>query len=387
MRIDKLYMLVVTFLMVTGSFISCTVDSPSVETDESLSFQLTSRSNNDINDMSVSTYRLVVYSYSDLKKLQTGTFVFQNAQNNLGEEVLTPFPLLDDGSPDYNSSLTESIIRQDGLYNVLVVSPGIKCNDNGSFNFNLADLQNDDKRIYFPETVEYIDFRTYASIKIKQKLLDNRSKIGFRFYKSDEADEFDVSNLQIIGAGSLDETVVMHPQRQQVVANPESALSLSLTDVRTGGDVDSEGNKLYYNTADADLISIVPGVYAPKDSVAKIVNLQSRYLVDTHYLTMKCELKQGNRDAAPIHLNFTQEQPVFKPQNKYIYNIVVKSNYLIMTLDVHNDAININEWEIGGNESSDISNPDHIILGLWKIVQSPDNAGWEVVRIDEQTIG
>lgn len=387
MRIDKLYILVLTILMVACCcFSSCSDDSPSVETDEAMSFQLSSRSNEGNDNGVKATYRIVVYNSSSYTKIQTGTFIFKNDKNNLGEEVLTPFPLHDDGSPDYTSKLTDSIIRQGGLYNVLVVSPGIKCNSDGTFNFYLKDLQNDDNKIYFPESVEYINFSTYASVKISQKLYDNRSKIGFRFYKSNDADAFSISNLQIIGAGDMNEAVVLHPQRRQVVTDPESIINMTLTDVKDGAETDAEGNKLFYNTDNANMISIVPGVYAPKDSVAKKLNIASRYLVDTHFITMKCDLTQGNRDVVPIHLNFTQEQPIFKPQNRYIYNVVIKSNYIAMTVDVHNDAINVTEWEIGGNESSVISNPDHIYLGMWKIVQTTDNTGWEVVRIDEQTI-
>lgn len=398
MRIERLnIILAVVMSMAMCCLISCTDECstdvnekhPGLDDNDHMSFYLDSRSEDDI-ELTNCTFRIVTYNVNYYTKDQTGTFVFQNEENKLGQVVLTPYPLLDNGDidDDDKSTLSDSIIRKDDAYNVVVVSPGIKCNIDGSFNLQLKDLQDGNQKIYLPENAEKIDFRFYGSIMISQKLLDYRSKIGFRFFKSDDADDFSVSDLQIIGAGSLadTDTVKLHPQRHQVITNHESSISLKLTDVRDSQVTDADGNKKYYDTDERNLISIVPGVYAPKDSVYKITGIKTEYLKDTDYITMKCELKQGERDPAHINLNFSQNQPTFKPQNKYIYNIVIRSNYIIMTVDVYDDQKFVtNGWEFGGNDSCEISNPDRITLGFWKIVQT-DDKGWELVELDEQTI-
>lgn len=401
MKIKNLHILLHIIISVVVSLVMCfccscadlhsndiTEEYPESDNNDYMSFQLDSRSTYDIDNLTSRTFRIVTYTTNYHSKDQTGTFVFQDEKNKLGQLILTPYPLLDNGMRNDESSIseTESIIRKNNAYNVIVVSPGIKCNDDGSFNLNLRDLQNDDKKIYFPENVEYLNFSSYGSIKITQTLLDYRSKIGFKFYKSGEAEDFSISNLQILGAGSLDENVKLHPQLHQVVTNPESYIEIKLTDVRNNNESDSEGNSLFYATNESDLTSIVPGIYAPKDTISKILNTNKVYLFDTDYITMKCELKQGKRDEVPIHLNLTLAQPTFKPQNKYIYNIVIRSNYIIMTVDVYdNETFVTNGWEFGANEGCEISDPDRINLGFWKIVQSWDK-GWELVELDEQTI-
>lgn len=401
MKIKNLHILLhiitsVALSLMMCLFFSCTdkhsnditEEYPESGNNDCMSFHLDSRSIDDIDNLTSRTFRIVTYTTNYHKKDQTGTFVFQNETNKLGQLVLTPYPLLDNGERNDESSIsdTESIIRKSNFYNVIVVSPGIKCNDDGSFKLNLKDLQNDDKKIYFPQDVEYLNFSSYGSINLTQTLLDYRSKIGFKFYKAEEAEDFSISNIQILGAGSMDEDVELHPQLHQVVTNPESYIDIPLIDVKNNNETDSEGNSLYYDTNERNLISIVPGIYAPRDTVSKKLNISKSYLLDTDYITMKCELKQGIRDELPIHLNITQTQPVFKPQNKYIYNIVIRSNYIIMTVDVYdNETFGANGWEFGANEGSEISDPDRINLGFWKIVQSSDK-GWELVELDEQTI-
>lgn len=389
MKLRRIYIIFIAAIsMAIFCFISCSDDHPTRENNELVSFQLNSRADDDSDDLTSRTFRIVTYNPTKYTLDQTGTFIFQNDENNLGEIILTPYPLSDNGDRDDSSTLSESesIIRKDGEYYLVVVSPGIKCNDDGSFSINLKDLQKDDNKLFLSENIESSDFRYYGSVKLKQKLLDYRSKIGFKFCKSDDADDFYVTDLQIIGAGSMDEAVVLHPQRLQVVTDPESVIDMTLTDIRDNNKTDDEGNKIFYDTGENDLLSIVPGIYAPKDSVYKITGIKTEYLKDTDYITMKCELQQGDRDPAHIHLNLSQSHPTFKPQNKYIYNIVIRSNYIIMTVDVYDDEKFItNGWEFGGDDSCEISNPDRITLGFWKIVQTEDK-GWELIELDEQTI-
>jgi len=78
------------------------------------------------------------------------------------------------------------------------------------------------------------------------------------------------------------------------------------------------------------------------------------------------------------------------PQRNYIYRVVVKSNYISLSVDVFDAPDgNPNDWENirpGENEGTIGGEADTIHLGTWEIVQNGDD-GWELLEIDEQIIG
>lgn len=326
------------------------------------------------------TYRINSYG-STYSKYAEGTFILQNATDT----ELTPCALDDNGNLLTDGTIANTINRFEATFRLFVVSPGVKDNSDGSFNFTLGD----ETQLYGLEEPESRSLGGYGKISFNKKLKDFKAKIGFRFYKSknETVDDFTIENVNITGAGTLGETVILHPARRQVVVNPNSKYPVTCSFKKGSNITDKEGNPLYYETAEEDMATIIPGIYAPKDKVAEILGISTSLLRDSYPLTMLCQLKQGNRDHISIQINLTSSSPHIKPQNIYIYNIIVSSNFLHISVDVYEDEETPDKWDAVSNETVEISAPKTINLGSWKIVDGGNDDEWQTESLEEQNIG
>lgn len=325
------------------------------------------------------TYRINSYG-SSYSKYAGGTFILQNAADN----ELTPCALDDDGNPLPDGTIANTINRFESSFRLFVVSPGVKDNSDGSFNFTLGD----ETKLYCSEQPENISLGGYGKIIFSKKLKDYKAKIGFHFYKSknETVDDFSIENVSITGAGKPGETVILHPARRQVVADPNSKYPVTCSFKKDSNITDNEGNPLYYETAEEDMATIIPGIYAPKDKVAEILGISTSLLRDSYPLTMLFRLKQGNRDHISIQINLTSPSPQIKPQNIYIYNIIVSSNFLHITADVYEDNETPDKWDTVSNETEEISATKTINLGSWEIVDGSNDDKWQTESLEEQNI-
>lgn len=331
------------------------------------------------------TYRIMAYNGdknpNEFKYSKTGTYWLKELPVEGGIAELTPCKLNDNGEYISDSS-TDGLDGLNSRYYLVFVSPGIKNNDDGSFSICAKT-----DRFVASELPEVKRLGTYGHIIMSYKMKEYRALLGFNFYKlnNEAVNEFTISELMIIGAGDTDEKVKLFPASRQVVASAEGAIGITLTPVTGSNETDSKGNPQYYRTDDKDMASIVPAIYTPKNNIAKILNTTGvDNLADSDYLMMRCKLQQSGRDGVAVELPLTLQNPEIKPQNKYIYNIIVSSNYINLSVDIYPDTGN--DWENGGSEGSTIGPSNTIPLGTWEIVSTSDGNGWELKRLPEQTI-
>ncbi len=325
------------------------------------------------------TYRIMAYSTGNFQFVKTGTYWLKELPPEGDVAELTPCLLNDEGDHIGDTDKGEL----DGLastYNMVFVSPGVRNNDDGSFSICL-----ETDRFVASEIPEAKNLGAYGRVTMNHPMKEYRALIGLNFYKlaSDAVDRFEITDLRIGGAGNADEKVKLFPASRQVVASSDGVIPVTLTDESAGNIADSKGNPLLFSTKEADMAAVVPAVYAPRSVVAEIIKTASpNSLPESDYLVLKCTLRQGGRQGIPVELPLTAEMPQIMPQNKYMYHIVVSSNYISLSVTVYDDSLN--NWEAGGSDDCIIGAPD-TVLGTWKIVGTGDD--WELQPLPEQIIG
>lgn len=332
------------------------------------------------------TYRIMAYGADKNASLymfqRTGTYYLKTLQVPEGEEVeLTACSLSDDGTNPQDNE-TSGLNGSYGNFYLVFVSPGVKHNEDGSFNF----VPTKDKFLAsFPEQKS---LGGYGRHVMKNPLQDQRAKVGFKFYKLNNAlvEDFTIDELVLTGAGAAGESVKLYPASRQVIAGKEAGMDITLDRKENEQEKNEAGDILRYTTTDKNFVYIASAIYAPLDEVAEQlgVTYYKDHLKESDYLYMTCKLSQGSRENIPIRMPLTGKFPELEPQHTYVFNITVKSNYLSATVDVFSQ--DDNDWQEGGKENGTISTPDYTVkLGTWEIVGTDDD--WQLVKIEEQTIG
>lgn len=333
------------------------------------------------------TYRIMAYAPATLALQKAGTYRLASLPAEGGVAELTPCALNDLGNVVDGEAVTfDGTIA---TYSLVFVSPGIKGNDDGSFNINLAELGTKDGCGFvlseFPESKH---IGTYGRIVMTRPMKQCRARIGIDFYKAGNVKDFKIENLRITGAGKTGGTVTFFPAKRQVRVNPDEGIGITLqtpAESRT----DDKGNTLRYTTAEGDFPAIVSAIYAPRDVAKKILGIaNAAYLEEGAYLVMKCDLTPQGREPVAVELPLTTMWPEVLPQRIYRYRVVVSSNYINLAVDVSGDAAD--DWEEGnpGSGGEIVVGPSATVeLGTWEIVQAPGGNGWKLEELDEQVIG
>lgn len=333
------------------------------------------------------TYRIMAYGAdknASLYKFQrTGTYYLKTLEVPEGEEVeLTACSLDDDGTAPQDNEMS-GLNGAYGNFYLVFVSPGVKHNEDGSFSFAPT------KDEFLASLPEQKSLGGYGRYVMKNPLQDQRAKVGFKFYKWNNAsvEDFTIDELVLIGAGAAEESVKLYPASRQVIADKEVGMSITLVKKENEQETNEVGDTLCYTTTDKNFVFIASAIYAPLDEVAEQlgVTYYKDHLKESDYLYMTCKLSQGSRKDIPIRMPLTGKFPELEPRHTYVFNITVKSSYLSATVDVFSQ--DNNDWQEGGNGGGTISNnPDYTVkLGTWEIVGMDDD--WQLVEIEEQTIG
>ena len=339
------------------------------------------------------TYRVMAYNTTTFAFARTGTYLLESLPGDGEVAELKPHALDTDGGLDATGEVTDVFTGQNTTYSFVFISPGVANNPDGSFDIDMGKLK-DDSRFVASELPESKRLGPYGLVKMSNKLKECRARIGFDFYKSNAAGvgDFEIKDLCISSAGNGTETVKFYPAKRQVqVGSLTSVIPIELTP-STEKPKDENGNSLHFTTEEANMAAIVPAIYAPRSKTAEILKTEETNLLESEYLLMQCKLIQGVREM-PVVLPLTVKAKdcAILPQRNYVYRVVVKSNYISLSVDVYDAPDgNPNDWENirpGEDEGTIGGEDDTIYLGAWEIVQDTDGNGWELQEVDEQIIG
>lgn len=390
-------------LLVTAACLACSCSREEAETPAQgpVSFGIDTRATGD-GVAEGTTYRIMAYDPLTLALEKTGTYRLESLPEEGGVAELTPCVLDNNGNytggtPEDNFSGTTKKLS------LVFVSPGVKNNDDGSFDVDLGILNSENKcKFVASEYPESKNLGPYGRITMTHPMKECRSRIGFEFYKlkGDGVKEFKIDKLRIAGAGGDKETVRFFPGKRQVRVNgagegTENSLDIALDPVADDSQTDANGNPLRYATPEDKLASIVSAIYAPPAVTAEVLEkasgtkVQQENLEKGTYLLMRCEMTQDGREPVAVELPLTAgEWPEILPQRNYVYRVVVSSNYITLSVDIFGD--DTNDWEPGitGGGDDTVGGPaDRIQIGTWEIVQDQNGNGWELEKLEDQIIG
>lgn len=322
------------------------------------------------------TYRVIAY-YGNSSSSQyrhynsSGTY-----QLKAGDEVLSSCRLDADGQV-IDETAESSLNGMSGNYFLVLTSPGRALNDDGSVAFTPEDLS-DQLKINKPMLST---LGNYGTIEFTEALYDPRSRIQFKIYKdeSESVEDITVTSAYLTSVNAPSEAVSIYPSTRQVrVTDPSALRSLELN--VSGGEVDGTGHELFYTT---DLITIASGYYSPKSVVAQVMGMSTMaqsYLVESNYIYFGCDLQQGARDKVQIRIPINANYPEMMPQMDYIYRVTIRSNYIVLELDIYDSTSNA--WQEGGEFRQEVSTPSgSYTIGTWAF------DSWGVTEDLSQEIG
>jgi hypothetical protein len=362
--------------MAAALLFSCAGEEGSREATESPLFSVATRAG------AGTTYRVSAYSTAansgHYGLVRSATYYLKAS----GDKLLTPCTLDDDGNwQDDTPAESATFNGYSDSYYFTCVSPGIAPVDGG-----------------FPCTPGTTPFPVatrgstrlggYGSLSLGD-LVDYRSRVGFRFYKKNDAavQPFTVSGVQLVGAGGPTDEVTLYPATRQVVVDPDAPRPVTLTAPVGVPPVDADGNPLCYFTGAGDLQYIASAIYAAKEAVRGILgNTPSVHLKESGYLYLACTLVQGGRNI-DIRLPLTTTLPDLRPLSTYYFNITVKSNYITATVSVINGSTSSGWCNYGDEDDGNVidgsPDVDLVSIGTWKV---GDDGQWEEVDDLSQTI-
>lgn len=320
-----------------------------------------------------STFRVMMYYGNDRGYRQTGTYYLKE-----GVQELVAAELGETGE-FIKEDPTKGINGVNDRVNLVLVSPGVRNNEDGSFDFNPDDEGN--------LLVTAPDLRTvggYGPVRLNKPLYEPRSRISFEFYKKQGVKDFTVidSEVSVVGVHSIGETVRIYPALRQVKMKSDiQERKLQLTYDRNNTSVqEMNGYELFYSTDDSMVLKVASGVYAPRNEAIEYLEIPiPSNVLDGEYIYMSCVLKQDNRDVQmrmPLNDRFIE----LKPQFNYVYKVLVESDYINIVLDIYDGTGS--DWETGGTSTSEIGTLSETIhLGRWV------NDGWQSAGEIDFTIG
>ncbi|MDR2131537.1 MAG: hypothetical protein LBP56_10320 [Odoribacteraceae bacterium] len=349
------------------------------------------------------TFRILTYtanaaatSTEQFKFRGTGTYYVKT----FGDAELTPCLVDDDGTSPVED-IAGGLNGANGSFFIVFVSPAVR-NDETALNTyetNPANLKG--SFLVFPREAggangafwatrpEVKPLGGYGINKMTNKLLDHRAKVSVKFYRYDNGksgteavQSFEIDNLKLVGAG--DEStgaVTLYPgTRQAIPAFPTEGIGMGLTEEEDPKPwVDEKKAWLFYSTTAPTLVT--SAIYAPKATVAGVLgNTRSAYVQESDFLYLTCLITQGSQSQMAIRIPLTASPLLpnheLLPQCEYVFNIIVKSNYISATVDVY-DHTHSGAWQthLPDNGTGTIDTPSYTItLGDW----SNASGDWQV---------
>ncbi len=344
MRNNSLFIIIVAslFAMSCGEIIDIQEEANAVD------FSLQTKSGS-------TTYRIMAYSIDALSLVATGTYFY-----NEGDSFLTPYKD-NEGVMDRSGAIT----GEHGDVYISCISPVRDYNEDGSITF-------DPSGEFMSTQIEEVTIDGWKPVTIKEKLKDTRSKFIFNFYKAKEEEggvsyDYTIKDdlIYLKGAGDDGSSVKYYPAVKQITFETEkTGRKCTLFQV---GDSDYAD---VTNTLDSDLgdhvcsykATVPAAYYAPKDTVAAKLG-SSVHVKDGNYLFIQYNMLQKDREKdlnIPINLNVIK----LEPMHKYVFNVVVKSNYI---------EVSVNIYDYSGNSTSDWYNVNDI-EGVINKIDVPYNA-------------
>lgn len=306
------------------------------------------------------TFRVMLFNEQDRSFVQSGTYY-----KAAGETALVACEL--NAGAFVKEDASKGINGFSGNANVVLVSPGIMNNNDGSLDYNP-----DQGGLYVNAPKIYAIGR-YGAITLTDPLYEPKSTISFEFYQKTGVSGFSIADdkVMIVGVNAQDETVRIYPALRQVVMasnSQEREIPLARNEPPSADPALNNYLKCY-NTADANKLQIASGIYAPKDVAHKYLNILSGVNVkDGDYIYMSCTMTQGTR-TFNLRLPLNAENVEMLPQYHYVYKVLVESDYISVVLDVYDNSSN--HWQGGGDSSSNVGTLSNSIkIGEWS-----DN-GW-----------
>lgn len=291
------------------------------------------------------TYKLMTYDVSNLRPYTNiGTY-----EKPIGTSTLKPC-VLDEYGVKVNASDTEhknAQLKGVGYTYVIAVSPGVRHNDDGSFDFNPFEptdpfLSSESLRLNLGHIMTY----NLGALKDRRCIININIEAG---QEGTSTKTIQIEDFYLVGAGTKEEKVRYYPATRQTIA----------TDGRL--EVDLTHDDSYTKYSFSDLVYIMAGIYASKSEAAQILNKVNdmTYIQNRDYLYVSFQLKQNGRDWVHIQKPLTNVVKELLPQHQYDYTFKVTSEYVSLKLDITNlyDAQDPFHWadnhildnqEIGG---------------------------------------
>ena len=301
------------------------------------------------------TYRVMMYSQNDRGYRQSGTYYLKQGVADLIACEITETGVVENPEMGINGV-------SDKVYLVLA-SPGISCNDDGSFDF-IPDAAGN----FYLNEPELKTMGGYGSVRFTKPLYDPRSTIAFEFYKKPGVDNFTVvdSRIKVIGVQDVNEKVRIYPALRQVkMASNKQEREMSLTYDQSHTVNPSANNyELFYSTSTP--LYVASGIYASQQEAASRLGVVvSSNVLHGEYIYMACNIIQAGRNVE-IRMPLNDQILELMPQHNYVYRILVESDYVGVELDVYDGSTN--DWQIGGDSSSNIGTLSKTIqVGRWTI--------------------
>lgn len=282
------------------------------------------------------TFRILAYGSTEadhFNVISEGTYSLQDKK--FGEfPYLTASALDDNGlllAEDPTKALAVPYEQAGNSFYISYVSPG-KIHSGGSFEADLAEP-------FYSSDVQKTVINNYGLVEMTKELYDRRAKIGFRFFKTQEAAEktIEIRDLAIVGAGNI-----YWPASKQITSATEDNLPATLQPVAADGSL-----QIYECKEFDDMPFVLSGIYAPKDTVAAHLLKDESYalefaptnLQESNYLLVQFNLVvEGGGPllvTAPLTYNAAADKTmVLEPLTTYMYNIYVSDTYIKTILEV-----------------------------------------------------
>ncbi len=316
-----------------------------------------------------STYSIIAYT-RDVEKDNnfqyrgSGSYYWYDGAG----DFLIPGTVADDGTamPDENKAMHGSF----GEVWITCVSPATTVTD-GYIPYNSTNTP-DDRFMCSPP--EESDVSGYGKIRILNPLVDTRSWLVFNFYGGLDEEgnqvgyEIKDSKVSVKGFGDAN-PVMYYPATSQVKYTTETTgrqYTLSSASGTTTAD-DNERVLLYSTDA-----YVPAGFYGPKSEVEKALRDQNRlsvpsaYVLNTQYMTLNFSMVQ-NSTAKAISIPLTAvangnvtEVKELEPRYKYVYNVVVKSVYVSVSVEIYSDWVDV-------PLDTEISPVETELVGTWEL--------------------
>ena len=313
------------------------------------------------------TFRVLMFDEDARGYLGSGSYYIK-----AGTDELVACRLDTDGSnPQEDPDMGIKEVRYEQV-NLVLVSPGVEGYGDGSF-----DYYPDSDRNFYVTAPELKTIGGYGKVRLGNPLYEPRVSLSFEFYKKPEVDDFSVNanQLKVIGVQGKDAPVRIYPALRQVSYTPvERAVGLTYDPDHTVTPGVKNYERFYY-TANQDTLSIAAGIYAPKqDAVEYLGVIKTDNVLDGNYLYLFCTVNQAGRNIdiqMPLNDRFIE----LLPQNRYVYKVLIESDYITLLLDVYNGSGH-GGWESGGENSETVGGLSETIeIGTWKFEDWPSSGG------------